>query len=156
MLCVYYYCLLLLIYVCLCLLLLVVSNQNNITFSKSNIETCQWFSLDRIANWSYCSGSAWADKPELISQKHTIILYYYSMFKNVCSLYIRRMVGLCLHFRTSVRLPGTAYLMFPRLNPHFEFDTEFGKTLKNQRLHHFLYRKKSSKIPSQHHSALIK
>ena len=64
--------------------------------------------------------------------------------------------GHSLHFRTNVRLSGTAYLLFSCLDPHFEFDTEFGKTLKNQHFHHFLYRKKSSKIPSKHLSALIK
>ena len=42
------------------------------------------------------------------------------------------MVGHGLHFRADHRKPGTAYLMFPCLDPHFEFDTEFDKTLKNQ------------------------
>ena len=92
----------------------------------------------------------------LDSKNHTIILYYYSMFKNVCSLYIRRMTGLCLHFRTSVRLPGAAYLMFSRLDPHFEFDTEFDKTLKNQCFSPFTPHQKSSKIPSKYLSTLIK
>ena len=53
--------------------------------------------------------------------------------------------GHSLHFRTIVWLLERAYLLFPCLDPHFEFDTEFGKTLKNQHFHHFLYRKKSSK-----------
>ena len=65
--------------------------------------------------------------------------------------YIRRMTGHSLHFRTNVRLPERAYLMFPHLDPHFEFDTEFGKTLKNQRFHHFSISlkiiKNSFKIP---------
>ena len=85
----------------------------------------------------------------LDSQKYTIILYYYSMFKNVCSSYIRRMTGVCLHFRTSVRLPEAAYLMFSRLDPHFEFDTEFDKTLKNQCFSPFQHHQKSSKTPSK-------
>ena len=33
-----------------------------------SMKTCQGFSLDRIANWIYCSGSAWADRPELITK----------------------------------------------------------------------------------------
>ena len=64
--------------------------------------------------------------------------------------------GRGLHFRTNVRLPERAYLMFSCLDPHFEFDTEFGKTLKNQHFHHFLYHQKSSKIASKYLSALIK
>ena len=46
--------------------------------------------------------------------------------------------------------------MFPHLDPHFEFDTEFGKTLKNQRFHHFLYCQKSLKIASKYLSNLYK
>ena len=64
--------------------------------------------------------------------------------------------GRGLHFGADHRKPGTAYLMFPHLDPHFEFDTEFGKTLKNQHFHHFLYRQKSLKIASKYLSALIK
>ena len=66
-----------------------------------------------------------------------------------------RQGGRGLHFRTNVRLPERAYLFHPRLNPNFEFDTEFGKTLKNQHFHHFLYRQKSLKIASKYLSALI-
>ena len=60
------------------------------------------------------------------------------------------MMGRGLHFRTDNRLPGMAYLLFPHLDPHFEFDTEFGKILKNQHFHHFLYRQKSLKIASKY------
>ena len=41
-------------------------------------------------------------------------------------------MGRGLHFRTNVRLPERVYLMFSCLDPHFEFDTHFDKTLKNQ------------------------
>ena len=73
-------------------------------------------------------------------EKYTIILYYYSIFENVCSERMFYLSPVGLHFRTNVRLPERAYLLFPYLDPHFEFDTEFGKTLKNQHFHHFLYR----------------
>ena len=66
-------------------------------------------------------------------KKYIIILYYYGMF-------FMPVQGHSLHFRTNVRLPERAYLLFPHLDHHFEFDTEFGKTLKNQHFHHFLYR----------------
>ena len=36
-----------------------------------------------------------------------------------------------------------AYLMFPHLDPHFEFDTHFDKTHQNQAFHHFLHHQKS-------------
>ena len=65
-------------------------------------------------------------------------------------------MGLCLHFRTSVRLSGTAYLMFPRLNPHFEFDTEFDKTLKNQCFSPFPPHQKSPHTTQKHPSTLVK
>ena len=77
---------------------------------------------------------------------NTVLLWYVFM----------PLMGHSLHFRTNVRLPERAYLMFPHLDPHFEFDTEFGKTLKNQHFHHFLYRQKSLKIASKYLSALIK
>ena len=51
--------------------------------------------------------------------------------------------GRGLHFRTSVRLPERAYLMFPHVFHHFEFDTHFDKTLKNQAFHHFSHHQKS-------------
>ena len=55
------------------------------------------------------------------TKKHTIIVQYYSIFS-----YQARGHG--LHFRANIRLTEMAYLMFPHLDPHFEFDTEFGKT----------------------------
>lgn len=64
--------------------------------------------------------------------------------------------GLCLHFRTNVRLSGTAYLMFLRLNPHFEFDTEFDKTLKNQCFHPFPPHQKSPNSTQKSPQTLVK
>ena len=64
-------------------------------------------SKTNIASWTITMCKALS----LDSQKHTIILYYYSIFS-----YHK---GRGLHFRASSRKPGTAYLMFPRLNPHF-------------------------------------
>ena len=59
------------------------------------------------------------------------------------------MTGLCLHFGADHRKPGTAHLFHPHLNPHFEFDTEFDKTLKNQCFSPFQHHQKSSKTPSK-------
>ena len=52
--------------------------------------------------------------------------------------YIRLAMGVCLHFRTNVRLPGTAHLFHPQtpykisisehFHPNNHFDTEFDKT----------------------------
>ena len=85
-----------------------------------------------------------------LHKKYTVILYYYSIFS------CHAIRGRGLHFRTNIRLPERAYLMFPCLDHHFEFDTHFDKTLKNQHFHHFLYRQKSSKMPSKILSAHIK
>ena len=49
-------------------------------------------------------------------------------------------MGACLHFKKDNRQPGTVYLMFPHEDVNFrvfEFDSEFDKTLKNQRFSHF-------------------
>ena len=72
----------------------------------------------------YCSGSIAAAQTTDQSKIHynTVLLQYI----------LTPGKGRGLHFRTSVRLPERAYLMFPHLNPNFEFDTEFDKTLKNQ------------------------
>ena len=99
--------------------------------SKSNSKTCKVFLLYSIANWSYCKCKAFL----LDTIKHTIILYYYSIFFHV----IR---GHSLHFRTSSRKSGKAYLFNPqtpckisisetfhlKLTPKHHFDTEFDKT----------------------------
>ena len=88
-----------------------------------------------IANWIYCNGSAITDQTTAQS-KDTIILYYYSIF----SCY--KWGGRGLHFRTSSRNSGKAYLFNPqtpckisisetfhlKLTPKHHFDIEFDKT----------------------------
>ena len=101
-----------LVWMCLVLVLLLFSNskQNYSITSKSNSKTCQVFYLDSIASWIRSNRSAIAYQAT-DQQKHTIILYYYSVF--LCHK------GRSLHFRTDSRKPATAYLLFSRLNPHF-------------------------------------
>ena len=62
--------------------------------------------------------------------------------------------GRGLHFRTIVRLPEMAYLMFPRLNPIFEFGNEFDKTPILRHFHPFLPRQKPPHITQKSHQAL--
>ena len=47
--------------------------------SKPNSKTCQVFSLYKIASWIISNGSTIANQTT-DQQKHTIILYYYSIF----------------------------------------------------------------------------
>ena len=122
--------------ICLVLVLLLFSNCKQMfsIISKSNIETCQVFCLDRIANWSYCSESATAD--QTTNQPKT---YYNTVLLQYVLMPAR---GHSLHFRTNVRLPERAYLMFLHEDVNFrvfEFDSEFDKTPKNQRFSHFQF-----------------
>ena len=65
-------------------------------------------------------------------------------------VYFYTIRGRSLHFGADHRKPGTAYLMFPCLDPHFEFDTEFDKTLKNQCFSPFRHRQKSPHTTQKH------
>ena len=66
------------------------------------------------------------------------------------------MTGYVLHFGADHRKPGTAHLFHPRLNPHFEFDTEFDKTLKNQCFSPFPHHQKSPYITQKSTQTLVK
>ena len=46
--------------------------------------------------------------------------------------------------------------MFSRLNHHFEFDTHFDKTLKNQAFHHFSHHQKSPLSTQKSSQTLVK
>ena len=48
-------------------------------------KTCKGFSLDRSQDWTE-TAIARCKALSLDGQKHTVILYYYSIFENVCSV----------------------------------------------------------------------